>query len=155
MKKFLQLLTPSIVTLFVCFNTVLAQPRAKIENARIAFISTRLNLDETAAQKFWPVFNRYTDELKAANQERKQANDALSNNTANDTELEKAINNYFNAQQKVLDINKRYKAEFLKILTVRQFAELLKVERDFKEQLIKRLGNEGGNSDGPRRWRRN
>jgi Spy/CpxP family protein refolding chaperone len=122
--------------------------KEKIESAHIAFVSTKLDLDEATAEKFWPIYNRYTDELKAANKERKSFADDLDNTSLSDADADKNMNSLLAAQQKVLDVQKKYKAEFLRVLKPRQLAQLYVVERDFKEKLIQRMqGAQGAQDD--------
>ncbi|MFM2386530.1 MAG: hypothetical protein RL660_1287 [Bacteroidota bacterium] len=135
-----------LMSVSIVLLTLASQAQTKkerIESAKIAFISTRLNLDESTAAKFWPIYNKYTDDLKAANAERKAATDILESNTASDAEIEKALDAQIAAQQKLVDLHKKYKTEFLRVLTARQLAQLHVIERDFKEKLLERMQNGG------------
>jgi Spy/CpxP family protein refolding chaperone len=129
------------------FSAVAQTVKNKIDNAKIAFISTRLNLDEQTATKFWPIYNQYTQELQAANRERKEHTDALDKPNASDAELEKSINSMLGAQQKALDVTKKFKVEFLRVLSAKQLAELFKLERDFKQKLVQRANGAAVGSD--------
>jgi Spy/CpxP family protein refolding chaperone len=135
--------------------TVSAQTRQeKIESIHVAFISNKLDLDEATAEKFWPIYNKYNDELKAANKERKEYTDDLDNTSLSDADAEKNLNAMLAAQQKVLDIQKKYKAELLKVIKPRQLAQLYVIERDFKEKLLKRMQEANAQPEGRRPGRR-
>jgi hypothetical protein len=71
--------------------------RKRIESMEVAYMTRELNLSPEEAQKFWPVFNKYREEVKAVN-----------TNTAITDPLDK--------QQKVLDIRKKYRTEFGRVL---------------------------------------
>jgi len=79
-----------------------AQPRGggmradRIEAVKIAFMTKYINLSADEAQKFWPTYNAYNNEIKKARQANMQ--DELAFGEA------------------VLNIKKRYKPEFKKIL---------------------------------------
>ena len=63
MKKY----TLLIIIFFVVVGTSLAQrpdgnyDREKLEAARVAFITTRLDLKPEQAQQFWPIYNVFND----------------------------------------------------------------------------------------------
>ena len=59
----------------------------KIQAMEMAFITKELNLSPDEAQKFWPVFNQYRNDLKGMAGERK-------------------VGDHLEKQQKMLDIRK-------------------------------------------------
>ena len=76
-----------------------AQPQRKgerIEALKIAYITQALKLTVEEAQNFWPVYNTYTQEIKTARLNIKE--DELK------------------FQEDVLNIKKKYKADFKRIL---------------------------------------
>jgi hypothetical protein len=121
--------------------------KEKIEGAHIAFISTRLNLDEATSKNFWPIYNKYAEELKAINTEKKQYALTIKNDATADAELDKAMNGFLASQSKALELQKRYKTEFLKVINIRQLAKLYATERDFKEKLLRRMGERAGRGE--------
>ncbi len=132
MKKFSHLL------LFVLLMTVAysgyAQPRDKkdrVRSLKIAFITDKVKLTADQSADFWPLYNRYQDELHSMRKDSKI-----------DDEVEMA--------EAVLSIKKRYKAEFLKVLSQQQLTELYRAEREFKDMLMKRL-EDGPSPSGNRR----
>src|SRR5690606_30105641 len=53
-----------ILFLILGFNALAQKPpvdREKLQAARIAFITTRIDLKPEQAEKFWPIFNKYDD----------------------------------------------------------------------------------------------
>ena len=40
------------------------QPQEKVEALKVGFITQRLDLTTEEAKVFWPVYNKYSDELK-------------------------------------------------------------------------------------------
>jgi hypothetical protein len=146
MKKII--LTFSIFVL-AC-NTIQAQNRfkEKIETAKIAIISNKLNLSEADAIKFWPVYNAYADALITLRTERKGYAQTLNNmEGATDADLDKALNGMLAVEEKELNIRKKYKMEFAKVLSIRQVAQLFEAEQEFKKMIIQKAGEraEGGN----------
>jgi len=143
----------AIIILFLFIQGISAQNnkdqkgpiRDKIKAQRIAFITDRLNLSPDEATKFWPVYNQFSGELeeikKQQNQLRKSTNDKLA--VMSDKEIDKALEDELSAQQKSIDLQRKYMVELKKTIPTRKVAMLYKAERDFKIMLLKRMRKEG------------
>lgn len=115
-------------------------PRDRIEAIKIAFISQRLNLSPEEAQKFWPVFNQYTMEIKAL---RKQNNGKEEPLTA---EQQLAF------EQKKIDLKRKYMAPIEKIIGTERLNTLYGLEHEFKQKLMQmREMQEGRPGNGTQR----
>jgi len=90
----------------------------KIQAMEMAFITKELNLSPNEAQKFWPVFNQYRNELKSVVTEKKMGD-----------QLEK--------QQKTLDIRKKYRDDFSKVISQERANKVFETEGEFKS-LVRR-----------------
>ena len=108
---------------------VFAQRGDKIESLKVAFISEKLNLDASTAQKFWPVYNQYDDEMVAVVQQRRQQN-----------KDERSVDDILDQEQKALDIKKKYAAQFSKIISSQQVNQLFSAEKEFRKMIVKRAG---------------
>jgi hypothetical protein len=106
----------------------------RLESAKIAFLTQRIDLSSREAEKFWPVYNQYQNELKALMQQRKgdlQKQNQLSASDKIDMQLD--------MESKVLELKKRYTREFGKVLPPEKIVSLFQAERDFKNELIREL----------------
>jgi hypothetical protein len=116
MKQIILWCLLSIVT-----NVTMAQDKGKkadVDAVIVAFITKKLNLTVAEAQDFWPVFNNYKKEVKATNNE----TDEIKRSEA------------------VLNIQKKYKPQFQKILNSETRANnTFKVHRDLMQRL-KQIG---------------
>ncbi|MEY4335900.1 MAG: hypothetical protein RLZZ45_819 [Bacteroidota bacterium] len=90
----------------------------KIQAMEMAFITKELNLSPDEAQKFWPVFNQYRNELRSVATENKQKD-----------HLEK--------QQKMLDLRKKYREDFSKVMNQERANKVFGAEDEFKS-LVRR-----------------
>jgi hypothetical protein len=119
MKKYLLI----ILAIFGSFSFVMAQNgngREKIQALKVAFITQKLHLTPGEAEKFWPVYNQYDSEIMQLRANNRNG-DVLDN------------------EQKLLDIRKKYKSTFEKILGPQRLNDLYNAERDFRNVLIQRL----------------
>ena len=138
----------SILLLFICM-TASAQKRdnirQRIASQRIAYITNKLSLSPEEAQKFWPVYNKFTAEIedirKEIIQSRKSSNEQLS--LMSDKETEKYLELTLNQQQKLIDLQRKYQKELKTAIPVQKIAMLYKAEFDFKKELLKRIRNSG------------
>lgn len=123
MKKNILLL----LIMFGSLNLVSAQENPnqqgeKVQALKIAFITQKLQLTSGEAEKFWPVYNQYENEIKSLRSE-KQNGDVLEN------------------EEKLLNIRKKYKPSFEKIIGPEKANQLFSAEKEFRNVLIKRLKN--------------
>lgn len=135
-----------IVSLFCAHLKLSAQPpldsKEKIENYRIALLKERLNLKADQEQLFWNIFTQF-DKERDDNRKltRSTTRDGFSF-TASDDELLKTVDKIFELRQQAIEIEKKYKAEFLKVLSIRQYIELQITENKFRQMLIQKLATE-------------
>ena len=113
-----------ILILSFAINMLEAQsPQAKqnsIQVLKVAFITKDLFLTAEEAQKFWPVYNSYTEELKKVRKDYK--NDVLG------------------GDEKSLVIKRKYNIDFKKILCSDERAnKVFLADRDFSNFIKKEL----------------
>lgn len=113
----------------------------RIQDAKVAIITNRLNLTPEQSTGFWPVYNEYSQKRKEIHRaQRKIINDKKAEGQTDD----QVLNNLKEVQelrQKELDLEKEYQNRFLKVITASQVIELYKAERTFNDMLIQRLKN--------------
>ncbi len=125
--------------------------RQKVEAMKIGFLTERLNLTPEEAKVFWPVYNKYQDEVEVI---RKSRRDNLTNARMNfdemsDKDVEKAIDSEIASRQNELDIMKKYHPQFKQVLPVKKVAKLYKAEEDFKRKLLDMIKERRGDRRGP------
>lgn len=141
MKKLVYIL----MALLLQCTVLMAQPQKseRIRTIKIGFISERLDLSTEQAAKFWPVYNRYQDELKTVRKEFKQKYKAA--NPGSDADMARQfVADNIEYKEAELNLQKKYKNELLKIISAQQLATLYQAERDFKTMLLKQLKDNRG-----------
>ena len=113
--------------------------REKIEAAKIAMITNRLNLTTDQAQVFWPVYNEYNNRKHELTRKMRQLNDE-SLRPNNDNVVDD-LKEYNGIKQKLADLDDEYLNKFLKVISPTQLAELYKTEQMFNKMLLNRLKN--------------
>lgn len=112
------------------------QSGERIQAMRVAFITERLKLTPEESQKFWPLYNEYEAEQKKIRQKYKFNQNFA---TMTDAEAEQMLNGSLEMEQQLLNVKKDYVQRMRKAIPVRKIAMLNRVEREFKEELLKKL----------------
>jgi Spy/CpxP family protein refolding chaperone len=119
------------------------QRLGQLENAKIAFITNRVSLTQDQAQKFWPLYNEFSDRRRELNRNgrllRREVTEGMT-----DQQLRDNFTQSFNTRQQELNLEKDYFDKFQKVITLRQVAQLFLAERDFTKEVIKRVANGPG-----------
>jgi Spy/CpxP family protein refolding chaperone len=118
MKKFLLILA----LLISAFTFAQQQPGGlgNLQGLKIAYMTRQLNLTSDEAQKFWPIYYNYTDEMNDARKSVKDDVIALD--------------------EKMLSLKKKYWAEFKKVLgTDERVNKGFLAEREFGNYIKKEL----------------
>ncbi|MBS1774328.1 MAG: hypothetical protein JST82_15840 [Bacteroidetes bacterium] len=140
MEKLLRI----ILLLVLTTSVVRAQPgqggrrMERIHAIKVAYITDKIGLSEEQAQRFWPVYNRYEEEKMSIRRQYMQ-NRRVDNSKMNDEESMRSIDGDIELQEKMLDVRKHYKDEFLKIITPQQLSALIEAEKGFKQMLLRQL----------------
>jgi hypothetical protein len=93
----------------------------RLQTYKIAFLTRKLNLTTEEAQKFWPIYNKYEAELRAARIE--------GRGSKKEIEME----------EKILNIRKKYNGEFEKALPSEKVNQLFKSEREFSNMVQREM----------------
>ena len=95
----------------------------RLEALKVAWLTKKLDLSPEEAQRFWPVYNKYTEEIRAVRQEQRQ--------NPKDDELA--------TEEKILGIRKKYNGEFAKALPPEKVNTFFRSEKDFGNEVRKEL----------------
>jgi len=99
----------------------------RIKALYVAYITQKLSLTSDEAQKFWPVYNQYDNDIQGVKKDM--------------PELEK--------QQTILNIKKRYQDNFTRILgSADRCEKFYKLDGDFKQKLLEMIKNRQENKPG-------
>lgn len=159
-KHIIQLLFPLLALMPVA---ILAQDKKdKIETMHIAYLSQKLDLSSSEAEKFWPIYNEYKSAQDNLRKER--MDDVLAVKRAggvdnmSDADVQKLITGETDLETRELDLRKEYVVKFQQAIPIRKVAKFFIAEDEFKRYLLNQLrkrreqNGRGANDDdtGPR-----
>jgi hypothetical protein len=100
----------------------------KAEAIQIAYLTKELGLTPEEAQRFWPIFNNYKQELRAQQQN--------------------PVGNVIEKEEQIVNIRKKYRAEFKKVIPDdKRVNKIFTADKNFRDLLQKELQsrkNDGG-----------
>lgn len=111
----------------------------KIESAKIALISERLNLTPEQAQQFWPIYNEFYERQKELRATYVDARKSINPQQASEAENKRLLELGMQVKENQLKLEKDYTDRMLSVITNRQMVELRKAESDFRNMLVERL----------------
>ncbi|MDQ2772936.1 MAG: hypothetical protein M3Y54_20825 [Bacteroidota bacterium] len=120
-----------------------AQRLGQLENAKIAFITNRVSLTQDQAQKFWPLYNEFSDRRRELNRSGRLLRHDITEGMT-DQQLRDNFTQSFNTRQQELNLEKEYFDKFQKVISLRQVAQLFQAERDFTKEVIRRVAGGAG-----------
>ena len=103
-----------------------AKRAEKIQALKIAFITQKLQLTTDEAQKFWPVYTQYENDMKQLLADKKNAD-------------------VIESDERLLNLRKKYRPEFTRVIGQPRMNTLFNAERDFRGVLLRHLQNRANN----------
>jgi Spy/CpxP family protein refolding chaperone len=114
------------------FNAAVEEARTIIQTERKMLIVQNMTLTDAEAQKFWPLYDKYAAEMKAAGDLRiKVIKDfalAYNSNSVTDADAKEMLDNMLKFQRKSLSVREDYRSKFRKVLGDRNTARFYQIE---------------------------
>jgi Spy/CpxP family protein refolding chaperone len=108
----------------------------RIQVVKETFIGQQLNLTRAQADRFWPVYRKYQNELiEVRRLKRVNNSDAQSNGV-------EQVKKDLEYDTQLVNIRKKYNDAFLQILPPEKVSQLIKAEREFNDELVRKLHEE-------------
>jgi len=109
--------------------------REKIKALKIAYLTEKLDLSPSEAEKFWPLYHAYQKELRAL----KGPKLRHKPETLSDEEAKARIDELMERDAKRLALRRQYTAKFLEVLPPQKVLRLYRAERSFQRFLFRKL----------------
>lgn len=116
-----------------------AGARSKLEAARIAMITERLNLTPEQAEKFWPIYNQYAQERRSLQQEALKARQGWDMNNLTEEQSQQLVQIQMKFKQDKVNLESKYANMLTQVISAKQLVALRKAEDDFRAMILRRL----------------
>lgn len=138
----------SLLLLFSCFfsEPAFAQRGGGLNGERVhaikvSYITDRIHLTSQQASRFWPVYDNYEADMRAMKQDFRRKH---RGNSDGPEESRQFVEDDLDRQEQAIAIKRRYKDQFLRIISTQQLADLYVAEHEFRKLLLQQLKNRRG-----------
>lgn len=131
-------------------STDQSKRKEKIEAAKIAYMTDKIKLTTAEAEKFWPIYNEYSDKREGLMKEYRKKAKALRPSDSvqiSETNADQLIDLYLQNEQQVLDLKKEYFPKFKKVIGSRKVVNMFFAEKEFNKLLLEKLKENHGKTD--------
>ena len=113
----------------------------RIESMRIAFFTEKLSLSPAEAEKFWPVFNDYTNRKEKINIDRRNLyrNIMRNENYLTEKEVTESLDKYLSLQKEETELTVVFNQKFLDILPPKKVLKIYLAENQFKAHILNQI----------------
>ena len=94
-----------------------------------------MKLTKVQAERFWPVYHAFNNQRREIRREIR----SLSQNFSEDDDAYTKQERIQELKQKELDLTRKYKTDFLKVISEQQYGIMLVSEERFNQVLLERL----------------
>lgn len=112
----------------------------RIQSMKVAFFTAKMELSKEEAEMFWPVYNKYREEIHSARRKARkdyaEVKRLSESSNPSELELKKALNAYIDSYQKEAEIDRLYIFEFYKIIPAEKVAKMYVAEEEFRQEMI-------------------
>ncbi|WP_367915176.1 hypothetical protein [Leadbetterella sp. DM7] len=116
-------------------NSRTSTQQDRILQIKIAKLTSDMKLTKSQAEKFWPIYNAFDEQRKEIRREIR----LLSRNFSEDDDAYKKQERIQELKQKELDITRKYKGDFLRVISEQQYGIMLVSEERFNQVLLDKL----------------
>lgn len=139
MKKHFTIILYLLVTCVTGFaQQSMEDKRREVENAKIAYITKEIDLKPEQAEKFWPMYNEYSDKRRALKFKIKQLRNKFDDKSLTDEELNLTFDKIIEIKQQEIQLDIAYKERLLHIISIRQLVALYEAEKEFIRMIIRK-----------------
>ncbi|WP_026946521.1 hypothetical protein [Algoriphagus marincola] len=112
--------------------------RERLEAARIAFITTRLDLSPEQAEKFWPIFNEFNEQREEKLKQIASLNPRSSTESISKEEAQRLIKQRFELQRELIEDEEVFVQKVTTVISYQQILQLNSINREFARSIYQR-----------------
>ncbi|SHO59695.1 hypothetical protein [Algoriphagus zhangzhouensis] len=112
--------------------------KEKLKDARIAFITDRLDLSSQQAERFWPIFNKYSESREANLRKMASLNPRREEGEISDSQAKTMITERFKLQRQMVADEEKFVQEVSSVISYSQILQLNGIARDFTRMIYQR-----------------
>ncbi|MBK8497962.1 MAG: hypothetical protein IPL52_03885 [Flavobacteriales bacterium] len=111
----------------------------EIKAQKSAYITTKLGLTSDEAQRFWPVYNEYDEAREKQRREMRELHKGARDGELDDAKAKETLNKGLDIRARELELERTYNDRFIKSIGAVKTLQLVKAERDFNREVLRRF----------------
>ena len=115
--------------------------KEKIQAARIGLITQRLGLTSEQAEKFWPIYNEFSQKRTDLRKQYREAERNINPKNPDPKQQQALVDLGLKVKQDELTLEKEYSGRLMNVISAQQMLNLRQAERDFRNIIINMLNN--------------
>ncbi len=112
---------------------------AKIQAARVAYITDQLALTPEEAEKFWPIYREFSEKRKEIRRQLKETKRNPDPGKTPEQNEKEIVDQQFEVKQKELNLEKDYSGRLLKVISAQKLRTLPEAERRFRQMILDQI----------------
>lgn len=111
----------------------------EIKAQKSAYITTKLALTSDEAQRFWPVYNEYDEAREKQRKEMRELHKSARDGELDEAKAKEALSKGLEIRARELELERTYNDRFIKSIGAVKTLQLVKAERDFNREVLRRF----------------
>lgn len=136
----------TLLMLTLAFSTFAQNPERaeRIKALKVAFITEKLSLTETEAQKFWPIYNKFEDANNKIRRDNRAERSEYDFTAISDADADKLLNTMMNTEREKYELRKQLMDDLKKVLPSKKLIRLHWTEDQFNRKLFEEMRRRRG-----------
>ncbi len=118
----------------------------KIKTLKVAYITEKLNLTQSEAQKFWPIYNKFDKDYDALRDASSSKRRNIDVDNVTESEAKTLIAEMSDLSNKRHQLFQKYMTDLQTVIPAKKVILLKKVEDDFKRKMFEEYKSRHGKS---------
>ena len=136
-----RIITSLLMLFILCFSSFAQSGgkdwRQQIKAQKVAFITEQLSLTPQEAQKFWPIYNKFEDNLNQIRRnDERTIRDAMKKEDLTQKEAQDIINQFLAVEEKIHIAKQQLIKDLGKVITPQKIIKLKIAEDAFNRKLM-------------------
>ena len=121
--------------------------RERIKALKTAFITEKLDLNKTEAEKFWPIYNTYQEKEHKIRNQYKELYKDKDMTKLSETQADKVVKTLLELDQSRLNLKETYIGDLKKVLSSKKILMLKMAEDEFNKKMFEEFKRRHNNED--------
>lgn len=148
MKKIAIILFLATISVSTAFGQNRKEHEEKIRALKVGYITEKLDLSASEAQKFWPIYNGFEEKVMALREKSHTARKSIDYDNLSEAEAKKIIEDYKKSNVEKNRLYDTYISDLLTVISPKKVVLLKKTEDDFKRKMFEEYRNRRKSSSG-------